>query len=197
MPDCRACTKQFEPIRTNGRPQVYCSPRCRDAGNYRVRVADGRRIGDVKRSNAKQNPPRCSIAIGTCSQCGALFTSKGSRPRRYCHADVCRLAFNAARARAGGWHRIASARRRLRMADALVERGVSLRYVIARDRGRCGICRRAVRAGARGGAAPSLDHVIPIALGGGHTRANVQLAHLVCNKRKNARPADDQLRMIG
>lgn len=27
----------------------------------------------------------------------------------------------------------------------------------------------------------SLDHVVPVSKGGGHTRANVQLAHLVCN----------------
>lgn len=33
----------------------------------------------------------------------------------------------------------------------------------------------------------SLDHVLPIAKGGGHTRANCQLAHLGCNSRKRDR----------
>ncbi len=33
---------------------------------------------------------------------------------------------------------------------------------------------------------PSLDHVVPIARGGTHEYANVQLAHLVCNLRKGA-----------
>lgn len=33
----------------------------------------------------------------------------------------------------------------------------------------------------------SLDHVRPIARGGGHTRVNCQLAHLRCNLSKNAR----------
>ena len=33
----------------------------------------------------------------------------------------------------------------------------------------------------------SLDHIVPLALGGPDTRANVQAAHLVCNKRKGYR----------
>lgn len=33
----------------------------------------------------------------------------------------------------------------------------------------------------------SLDHIRPIALGGSHTRVNVQLAHLLCNLRKGAK----------
>lgn len=32
----------------------------------------------------------------------------------------------------------------------------------------------------------SIDHAIPLVLGGHDTRANVQLAHLVCNSRKGA-----------
>lgn len=32
---------------------------------------------------------------------------------------------------------------------------------------------------------PSLDHIIPLARGGNHTRTNCQCAHLSCNKRKN------------
>jgi 5-methylcytosine-specific restriction endonuclease McrA len=31
---------------------------------------------------------------------------------------------------------------------------------------------------------PSLDHVVPLAAGGSHTLANVQLAHLGCNLQK-------------
>ena len=39
----------------------------------------------------------------------------------------------------------------------------------------------------------TLDHVVPIARGGGHTRANVQAAHLGCNLKKGNREltADD------
>ena len=34
---------------------------------------------------------------------------------------------------------------------------------------------------------PSIDHVLPLSLGGDDTRANVQLAHRRCNERKGAR----------
>lgn len=34
---------------------------------------------------------------------------------------------------------------------------------------------------------PSLDHVIPISLGGPHSRANTKCAHLGCNLRKGDR----------
>lgn len=33
----------------------------------------------------------------------------------------------------------------------------------------------------------SLDHIIPIARGGLHSRANTQTAHLICNRRKGVR----------
>lgn len=32
--------------------------------------------------------------------------------------------------------------------------------------------------------APTLDHVVPLARGGGHTRANTRCAHFICNCRK-------------
>lgn len=198
MPECPACARPFDlNLPRRGKPQVYCSPPCRDAGNYRQRVADGRRIGDIKRSNATHNPPHCALRFGVCGQCGELFSNRGgSRVGATCHAEVCRRAVAAARQRAGGWNREAKARRRVRLASTVVER-VPMRAVIARDRGRCQLCRRLVKPGARGALSASLDHVVPISLGGHHTLANVQLAHLVCNQRKNNRPAGEQLRMVG
>jgi 5-methylcytosine-specific restriction endonuclease McrA len=44
---------------------------------------------------------------------------------------------------------------------------------------------------------PSLDHIVPVSLGGTHTWANVQLAHLRCNVSKGNRPANEQLRLVG
>lgn len=38
----------------------------------------------------------------------------------------------------------------------------------------------------------TLDHIIPLAAGGAHTYANVQLAHFLCNSRKS--DGDAQLR---
>ena len=38
----------------------------------------------------------------------------------------------------------------------------------------------------------TLDHVIPLAKGGAHARANVRCAHLICNLRKGDRIHTDQ-----
>lgn len=58
--------------------------------------------------------------------------------------------------------------------------------IFQRDKWICGICGEAV---AREIEYPhpqcaSLDHIVPLSLGGGHTRKNTQLAHLVCNMKK-------------
>lgn len=65
-----------------------------------------------------------------------------------------------------------------------------------RDRWVCGICQdqeRPVnpRADAPRALSKSIDHVIPLADGGAHARANVRIAHLWCNLEKNAGPAPD------
>jgi 5-methylcytosine-specific restriction endonuclease McrA len=44
--------------------------------------------------------------------------------------------------------------------------------------------------------APTIDHILPIACGGNDTRANVQLAHFICNSRKGTR-GSQQLALAG
>ena len=67
---------------------------------------------------------------------------------------------------------------------------ISIREVWHRDHGICGLClRRVVPDFGRSGplprrAWPTLDHIVPISLGGVHTLANVQLAHYGCNSSK-------------
>jgi len=39
--------------------------------------------------------------------------------------------------------------------------------------------------------APTIDHVVPLAAGGLHEPANVQLAHFLCNARKSDRGEAD------
>jgi hypothetical protein len=43
----------------------------------------------------------------------------------------------------------------------------------------------------------TLDHIIPLALGGDHTYENVQLAHAKCNLEKSHTGAGDQLALLG
>lgn len=77
---------------------------------------------------------------------------------------------------------------------------ILLRYLVERDGGRCRIpeCKyRTRQIGGTGGRRPSIDHVVPLSLGGAHELANVQLAHYSCNLAKNNRAVGDQLAMIG
>ena len=47
--------------------------------------------------------------------------------------------------------------------------------------------------------APTIDHIVPLARGGAHVRANVQAAHRSCNTAKGTRPlaTGEQLRLVG
>ena len=68
-----------------------------------------------------------------------------------------------------------------------VERVFRLK-VYERDGWTCRICRKPVDRGAEvpHPKAPTLDHILPIALGGLHEYVNVQTAHFICNSRKSA-----------
>ncbi|MDG3012389.1 HNH endonuclease [Rhodococcus sp. D2-41] len=68
-----------------------------------------------------------------------------------------------------------------------------------RDGWKCGICQGRINHSLRhpDPKSASLDHIVPISVGGTHTRENVQIAHLVCNVRKGNRGAGEQLALIG
>lgn len=68
----------------------------------------------------------------------------------------------------------------------------TLNEIFARDGGVCHLCRKSVdRVDA------TVDHLVPVALGGPHTRANVALAHRSCNSSKKTSPRGEQLRLLG
>lgn len=73
------------------------------------------------------------------------------------------------------------------------EKGVTLKRLIKRDGLRCAICGGMCDLNDRsygngnGPLYPSMDHIIPMCKGGGHTWNNVQIAHIICNARKNAK----------
>jgi 5-methylcytosine-specific restriction endonuclease McrA len=92
----------------------------------------------------------------------------------------------------------------LRRADRLgADVGLDIRtkrdlvaYLIKRDKGRCGICHKPVRA-KKGPMRPSVDHIIPLSVSRDHSLANLQLAHYRCNLSKNNRAGGEQLLLVG
>lgn len=93
--------------------------------------------------------------------------------------------------------RVAQQRRRARVRAVSVE-DFTFNEIADRDRWTCGICGGPVdpRLSWPDQMSQSLDHVVPIAVGGRHVRENVQLAHLVCNMRKGAGRFDTTDRLI-
>jgi hypothetical protein len=53
--------------------------------------------------------------------------------------------------------------------------------IFERDGWICGICGEVVKP-----EDATLDHIVPVALGGAHTAANLRLAHAMCNSRRQA-----------
>lgn len=92
----------------------------------------------------------------------------------------------------------ACALRRARKLGVECER-ISLADIVERDQRRCGICHRRVDPELRypHPKSASIDHIVPLAAGGAHTRANTQLAHLNCNRSKGARFEAIQMRIFG
>jgi 5-methylcytosine-specific restriction endonuclease McrA len=62
----------------------------------------------------------------------------------------------------------------------------TLEEIAARDNFRCGICCKKVLMNkvVPHFKAPTIDHLIPVSEGGDDVKANVQLAHFICNSRR-------------
>lgn len=95
-------------------------------------------------------------------------------------------------ARSDQRHRISASTarhaRRLRVEAATVERFDPVE-VFERDGWVCGLCGEPIERSLAwpDPASVSLDHVLPLAAGGEHSRANTQAAHWICNVRKGPR----------
>lgn len=70
---------------------------------------------------------------------------------------------------------------------APAEIGITLSKLIQRDGLTCSICGLQCLHGgdSRASLYPTIDHIIPISRGGGHTWNNVQIAHRICNINKS------------
>lgn len=131
-------------------------------------------------------PTRQWVA-GTCI-CGETFVAPRHQASSY-HSAECRK-----RAR---WKR-RDAQRRGRLAPSDAER-INAQRVYERDGWRCQICRRTVDRNRKvpWPWAPTLDHIVPLALNGAHAYANLQTAHFACNTHKGTAARDEQLRLVG
>jgi hypothetical protein len=168
--------------------------------------------------------PSCKVWIKACAVCGELSTFRTKRKIWTCSRRCkdreydarCRPAKNSGPApcltcQQGSFpfpRRNCQActrqikRTRKRRRDALKRGAATEAYTLAevaqRDRYRCGLCgkRVAMTKAVPHPKSPTIDHVLPLARGGDDTRANVQLAHFICNSTKCV-GGTQQLALIG
>jgi 5-methylcytosine-specific restriction endonuclease McrA len=165
---CLACLRAYGLRRYHGllpTAKVYpiVEKVCPGCGELKPRVAFGeKRDGYVRE---------------LCRPCAA----EQQRQRRLADPQAVRerkLRYEAAHPEKRREH---ASRRRARLVGGQSE-PVDYKAILERDGLICGICRGIV--------APAdvhIDHVIPLAAGGAHSPANLQVAHSLCNLRKHAR----------
>ena len=92
--------------------------------------------------------------------------------------------------RARGTHSSGKHTSRARKFGCKSDKGITLKKLIKRDGLRCAICGEMCDLNDRsygkwcGAKYPSIDHIYPLSKGGGNTWDNVQIAHIICNSRK-------------
>ena len=104
-----------------------------------------------------------------CIECGASFLAMPEARYVFCSPRCCN--------RAARRNRRASERQGFRS-------NVSWNDVVRRSRNQCGICGFRICSDAGHDWIATLDHIVPLALGGLHRQENVQLAHFICNTIK-------------
>jgi 5-methylcytosine-specific restriction endonuclease McrA len=175
---CSHCRAGFVIVDARRAGQRACSTACATARNR----ASARRHYDAH--------GRTPQAIITCRECRSVFQTSHGGQTTFCSRRCARRWGG----RVSGRNHIERARRR-----GLPRERFDPVEIFERDSWRCQLCHRSTPQRLRGSCderAPELDHIVPIALGGAHTRANTQCACRRCNINKGARPFG-QLRLVG
>ena len=157
----------------------------KSAASMLVPAVDRLHAGPVCRSSAR--PRQRQFVQGWCSDCGESFVVirgwwHGSTRCSDCTHRYWKMGDHRGRARRYG----------------VEYQAFSREHIFERDGWRCQLCGVKVVRCVRGkinqrGA--TLDHIVPLSQGGGHTEDNVQCACWGCNVTKGAGAANDQLRL--
>lgn len=206
--NCAQCGGPASRYVSGGKPARYCSNACKvrshrkgspdKATTYRtdearrLRIANAHRVRyAVLRGRPKPEPkqpvlrycPDCQTALGKreirCGPCREVARLKVLRECPSRRADKARRKAMR-RGKCDGAERF----------DPL--------EVLARDGWRCHICGVGTPKRLRGtfhDRAPELDHIVPLAVGGKHTRQNTACACRKCNIEKGSEPRG-QLRLV-
>ncbi len=200
--NCKVCGDPFTSTKDN---HAYCCQTCRDEGQGRIdREEKWMQIIRSREQSRKK--------VRQCVYCGRPFNPAITGRWKYCstrhyfldvhgreapearvkQCEWCGKEFlsRISKARACKEHakRLAKWERNLRM-QAVVHVPYSRWDIFQRDQFTCHICGTPIdmRSDAPAPLSPSIDHVIPIVLGGADAEFNVKAAHFICNSKKSGR----------
>ena len=168
---------------------------------------EARRCRDCQRARPKKTPR--TLPEQLCELCATpyvpRFPAKREVPQRFCSKSCAQAWRNGARppytrVQDGdyGSARNARKRRRLRVRAETWD-GVSDAQILERDGWRCGICRKRIGKSFKHPhpRSASIDHIIPLSMGGDDTAANKRAAHLACNCGRRNWAGWEQVALIG
>lgn len=174
---CGGCGQTVVQPRGRGGSKRYCDLACKRTSEKR----------DYLRSTGRVSLKNFKSRSGQCARCGApinVKTNPNARPRQFC-SRACAHEANRVYENSKATKRAGRHRRRARKYAAPYET-FSDREIFDRDEWICGICHEPVDPVIKypNPKSKSLDHKIPLALGGHHVRSNCQCSHFDCNSRK-------------
>lgn len=206
---CAQCGKAAIRFATNGTVPLYCGRVCKlrayraahpeRTASYRAKEARNAKIADLARIRVvvlRNRPPPPEVEPRFCG-CGAEL---GKWLHRYPPCQQARAKAQKKKARKNCPSRRAAKARRKALQRGRLDGAEKFDpiEVLARDGWRCYICGISTPKRLRGSydnRAPELDHIVPLALGGQHTRQNTACACRRCNIDKGSRPLG-QLRLV-
>lgn len=181
-PTCEICGKPAS-IRT----AKTCSEECRAEYN--------RRYSRVLSASKKAIEPR------PCKECGKVFTPEyGNKRKSYC-SDQCgkKARRRKSKKHTGVLNNVTRKRLRAMYGDSWrsMYEPINKRRVFERDKWRCQLCGCKVKRTTEWDPRQAtIDHIIPLSLGGEHKYTNVQTACMECNSKKGA-TIQGQQRLFG
>lgn len=177
--------------------QKFCSIECRTEYYQDLNYARWWEFG-------ASDPPPTILAGLTCLGCGedsppafsdSFEVRKGSlvSGKEFCSASCYQRWYNELQRFPKGGHE-----HRARHYGVEYE-PIDRDEIFERDGWICQLCGKPVDKNARWPEPhmPSIDHIIPLSLGGPHLRTNIQCAHLTCNMSKGNRTVGEQLLLVG
>ncbi len=193
---CEICGESYIPSNSRSRS---CSRTCG--------VKLKRRNGSIPPERA----PSCPVYIKNCAQCGSIFVGRVTKAK-FCSLrcrnksrfpDVrlcaCGKAIPYRRRKCDSCNREKKWRdRQSRKRRSITSEPYTLAEIALRDGYRCGLCHKrvAMTKAVPHRKAPTIDHIVPWSISKDDTRANVQLAHFICNSLIGA-GGTKQLALIG